>query len=115
MPRINDTNQGDETFPTWETKSPTTSTPKNSLSSDMRPSDMPSESIAFAEDYNTRSRKRESTTSSTKNKSRSRSRVSSAYDMPVEEKNVWAQDKEAQHKTFLKKAFEHKLVPEFLK
>lgn len=94
-----------------------TTTPKNSLSSDntpLRPSDMPSESIAFAEDYNARSRARESTSSSTNaSKSRSRSRAS-AYDTPVGQ-NVWAQDKERQHKSFLKKAFEHKLVPEFLK
>ncbi|KAK4502030.1 hypothetical protein PRZ48_007841 [Zasmidium cellare] len=112
MPRINDTNEGDETYPTWETKFPTTQTPKNSLSSDMRPSDMPSESIAFAEDYKTRSRTRESTTS--QSQSRSRSRASSAYDMPTGE-NVWAKDREKQHKTFLKKALDHKLVPEFLK
>lgn len=111
----------DETYPTWETKTQSTSTsnsmttPKNSLSSDgMRPA----ESIAFAEDYTAtdRSRKRQSRTSMNagNSESRSRSRASSSYDRPMGG-NVWAQDKEKKHKGFLKKAFDHKLVPEFLK
>lgn len=76
---------------------------------------MPSESIAFAEDCNTRSRPRESTSNAT-SKSRSRSRASSSgYDVHVAQENVWAQDKERQHKSFLKKALGHKLAPEFLK
>lgn len=70
---------------------------------------MPSESI----DHTPRSLDRPSTPSTSQSQSRSRSQAS-AYDTHAGQ-NVWAQDKEAQHKSFLKKALGHKLVPEFLK